>query len=669
MTKCGNMENAGMAVDILGRTSKDDDSDVEAYTTFEIKTGGCLVSMMEEGGTRQMGDDLWLLDTGATGHFTHDPRLLENYAECSRVLRCVGCNTFPIVGTGTLRLSLRSVEGVVCVTLVIVAHVPGLSHHLLSLRRTANAGNKYIGTREGIQIVFAKSGDELFAPSCGQLNGIFGYRTDRSSEENVHAVIAPGTRPTPSATADINEFHCSHGHMHEDLLRKTAKQIGVKLQGQLVPCQGCTEAKAIKKPVKPFTYTRATKPAERCFVDLSGPTSVKSMWGKEYMMIVIDYYSRFTRVFFLRTKDETATYFSKYLAEIAPRKVEVVRSDGGGEFSKGAFGALCIAEKVRHEFTTADSPQYNGVAERQIAIIEAADLAARIQATSKYPNEVFPCGESLWAEQAHWACHALNCTATSAKPGYKSPHEMWFGSPPSSSPFPFLKPGFRSVKRRNKLQPKAVRCWYLGPAPNYHRDSMRITCKSGRAVATRHVTWAHVPTPIPSTPQQAIFAPREISSDGDESEEDKAPSAAVKSRLTSSEDDGSGGECHSGGDSTDDVFLYDGVGVGDGLGDLDGTPQKTDERRQRYQRRLRAFNTKRTNRQGSVVKTNSGRISNAPSRDGEGNATSSSIGGGGDVTFLSPFWEGTAQNQPRPRTDLTTPLVKCDEFGASLPTM
>ena len=112
ITKCGQMENAVMAVDILGRTSKDDDSDVEAYTTLEIKTGECLVSMMEEGGIRQMEDDLWLLDTGATGHFTHDPRLLENYAECSRVLRCARGNTFPVVGTGTLRLSLRSGEGV-----------------------------------------------------------------------------------------------------------------------------------------------------------------------------------------------------------------------------------------------------------------------------------------------------------------------------------------------------------------------------------------------------------------------------------------------------------------------------------------------------------------------------------------------------------------------------
>ena len=183
-------------------------------------------------------------------------------------------------------------------------------------------------------------------------------------------------------------------------------------------------------------------------------------------MIVRDDYSRFTRVFFLRTKDETATYFSKYLAEIAPRKVDAARGDGGGEFSKGAFGALCTAEKIAQEYTTADSPQYNGVAERQIAIIEAAGLAAGIQAAAKYPNEGFSRGERLWAEQVHWACHALNCTATSANPGFKSPHEMWFGSLLTSSPFPFLKPGFRSVMRQNKLQPKPVRCWYFGPAPN-----------------------------------------------------------------------------------------------------------------------------------------------------------------------------------------------------------
>ena len=55
ITKCGKTENAVMAVDMLRRTSTDGDSpvcseaDVEAYITLKIKTGECLVSIMEEG--------------------------------------------------------------------------------------------------------------------------------------------------------------------------------------------------------------------------------------------------------------------------------------------------------------------------------------------------------------------------------------------------------------------------------------------------------------------------------------------------------------------------------------------------------------------------------------------------------------------------------------------
>ena len=58
--------------------------------------------------------------------------------------------------------------------------------------------------------------------------------------------------------------------------------------------------------------------------------------------------------------------------------------------------------KIRQEFTTADPPQYNAVAGRQIAIIEAAGLVARIQAAAKYRNEIVSaervCGPSKLPE-------------------------------------------------------------------------------------------------------------------------------------------------------------------------------------------------------------------------------------------------------------------------------
>ena len=111
--------------------------------------------------------------------------------------------------------------------------------------------------------------------------------------------------------------------------------------------------------------------------------------------------------------------------------------------------------------------------------------------------------------------------------------------------------------------------------------------------------------------------------------EGQTPGPAVKSRPSSSEDDESGEEGHSRRDSTDDVFVYDGVGVGDGLDDLDGTLQKTEEHRQQYQAQRCAFNARRANRQCSVVETKSGGVFHVPSGGGQGDSSLRSSNGGG----------------------------------------
>ena len=76
------------------------------------------------------------------------------------------------------------------------------------------------------------------------------------------------------------------------------------------------------------------------FVDLAVKNLVQASGGNTYMIIVRDAYLRLTKkVYFLRSKDYTAECFIKYLADIAPREVEMVKSDGEGEF-RGEFGAL-----------------------------------------------------------------------------------------------------------------------------------------------------------------------------------------------------------------------------------------------------------------------------------------------------------------------------------------
>ena len=146
----------------------------------------------------------------------------------------------------------------------------------------------------------------------------------------MHAVIAQGGIPSHQVV-NINHFHCIHDHFHEALLHNRAKQIGVKPEADLASCSGCSQVKRGRKPIKPYTTPREVKTGGRVFLDLAGGEPVQSPGENKYMrMIVGNDYLRFTWVYFLRGKDDFAGFFMKYLVHIAPRKVETVRSDGGG---------------------------------------------------------------------------------------------------------------------------------------------------------------------------------------------------------------------------------------------------------------------------------------------------------------------------------------------------
>ena len=150
----------------------------------------------------------------------------------------------------------------------------------------------------------------------------------------------------------------------------------------------------------------------------------------------------------MRSKSEASKYFKQYLADHrfsgTPSPIETVRTDDAAEFKSGYFADLCRERGIRQEFTTATSPQFNGVAERGIAMIESTGKAAFIQTKCMFSGMGIPLSDSLWAAQAYWACNALTFTATKANPKCKSPYEMWYGRTPPS-PFPFLSLGINGT--------------------------------------------------------------------------------------------------------------------------------------------------------------------------------------------------------------------------------
>ena len=70
----------------------------------------------------------------------------------------------------------------------------------------------------------------------------------RTDDKGFRATTAPGGKPTNcNMDVDINDFHCSLYHVHEGLLRETAKQRNVNLTGTLRECQGCSIAKGTRE--------------------------------------------------------------------------------------------------------------------------------------------------------------------------------------------------------------------------------------------------------------------------------------------------------------------------------------------------------------------------------------------------------------------------------------
>ena len=450
---CSRCDGRGHAADVFSTSKEeavlaaaegDDDYDTVEASAFKAReTGECsnVSGRKGEGESAwQVGDEAWFWDSGAATHMTHSADGMINYRECTLKLRIADGSARTIKGYDDIYFVFRSGNGHVQITLTNIAHVPDLQYHLFSPPTLVKHGHTFEGHPAGI-VVKLKSARSIVFLLTGTLYSLYGYRVDCRTRGDACAALAPGKLPKKPAV-NINDYHCATGHSHEALLRKTAGQHGIVLEGKLLECKGCSMAKGLRRGIKQSTHTRAGKKLGRVLVDLSVPKVVKSHGGKRYTLIMSDDFSRYTWVYIMRHKSDAAETFNQFLSDTradgVPSQVVTVRSEGGGEFCGGQFGALCRSRCIKQEFTTADSPQLNEVAERLLGLIETATMAGRIQARELFPGAQLPATESLWAEASHWACDALNRTVTSANTANKSPYEMWYlNSPPgSASNFP-----------------------------------------------------------------------------------------------------------------------------------------------------------------------------------------------------------------------------------------
>ena len=184
----------------------------------------------------------------------------------------------------------------------------------------------------------------------------------------------------------------------------------------------------------------------RIFVDESGEKPVASEGGKKYSIIFRDDATRMSWIYCMRKKPESPDALDQFLAdtrEYGPPKI--IRTDDAPQLKAGQCDEICRKLHIKRSFSSANTPQLNGVAERGLTLIEKVAKTSAYQAKVSSVGMDLPSMDRLWTDNHHNACDVLNRSATKSNKGMTTPCEMWHGVKPSPTLIQWLQPCFYRV--------------------------------------------------------------------------------------------------------------------------------------------------------------------------------------------------------------------------------
>nr|GEX41552.1 retrovirus-related Pol polyprotein from transposon TNT 1-94 [Tanacetum cinerariifolium] len=168
-------------------------------------------------------------------------------------------------------------------------------------------------------------------------------------------------------------WHRRLSHLNFDYINLLSKKdivIGLPklkyVKDQL--CSSCELSKAKRRSFKSKVVSSSKGRLNLLHMDLCGLMRVASINGKKYILVIVDDYSRYTWTLFLRSKDETPKVLKDFLTMIqrnlqAP--MNTVRTDRGTKFLNKTLNAFFKEEGIKHQTSTARTPEQNGVVERR----------------------------------------------------------------------------------------------------------------------------------------------------------------------------------------------------------------------------------------------------------------------------------------------------------------
>nr|GEX19032.1 retrovirus-related Pol polyprotein from transposon TNT 1-94 [Tanacetum cinerariifolium] len=133
-------------------------------------------------------------------------------------------------------------------------------------------------------------------------------------------------------------------------------------------CSACAMGKSKKQSHKRKSKDTNQEKLYLLHMDLCGPMHVASINGKNYILVIVYDYSRFTWVKFLALKDEAPDFIIKFLKMIQVRlnaAVRNIRTDNGTKFVNQTLQDYYEQVDISHKTSVARTPQQNSVVKLQ----------------------------------------------------------------------------------------------------------------------------------------------------------------------------------------------------------------------------------------------------------------------------------------------------------------
>jgi hypothetical protein len=202
-------------------------------------------------------------------------------------------------------------------------------------------------------------------------------------------------------------------------------------------------------------------------MDIVGPSWIRSMGGKWYVLVIVNDYSRYSWVFLLESKDQVFKKFRLLVLRLNnehPDCLKAIHSDNGTEYRNTSFDEFCLEHEIDQQFSAPRVPQQNGVMERKNrTLVEMARTMLDEHVTPR----------RFWADAISTAWYISNRIFLRSIL-LLTPFELWFGRKPSVSHFMPFRCKWFVLKRENldKFESRSFDGILLGYTP--HGRSYRV---------------------------------------------------------------------------------------------------------------------------------------------------------------------------------------------------